>query len=160
MSSLIGWAYTHNDPWSMLATRTPLLDILVVIFLRAISWTFLVIVFWCKCNLYLTFLHRLLQIIQHLQHGTGDHNLNNVACNECQVMNKAHIVVYSWMYWNKSVFVIFHVAYKVYSYMFAFHILQRHCVKWVKFRVSGHFLDNAWREWLEILYVDVSWPPS
>ena len=30
----------------------------------------------------------------------------------------------------------------------------------VKFRVSGHFSENAWREWLEILHADVSWPPS
>ena len=33
-------------------------------------------------------------------------------------------------------------------------------VKRVKFGVSGHFLENAWREWPEILYSDVSWPPS
>ena len=33
-------------------------------------------------------------------------------------------------------------------------------VKRVKFGVSGHFLENAWREWPEILYADVSWPPS
>ena len=25
---------------------------------------------------------------------------------------------------------------------------------------SGHFLENAWREWPEILHADVSWPPS
>ena len=30
----------------------------------------------------------------------------------------------------------------------------------VKFGVSGHFLENAWREWPEILHADVSWPPS
>ena len=29
-----------------------------------------------------------------------------------------------------------------------------------KFGVSGHFLENAWREWPEILHADVSWPPS
>ena len=33
-------------------------------------------------------------------------------------------------------------------------------VKRVKFGVSGHILENAWREWPEILYADVSWPPS
>ena len=33
-------------------------------------------------------------------------------------------------------------------------------VKRVKFGVSGHFLENAWREWPEILHADVSWPPS
>ena len=26
--------------------------------------------------------------------------------------------------------------------------------------VSGHFQENAWREWSEILHADVSWPPS
>ena len=26
--------------------------------------------------------------------------------------------------------------------------------------VSGHFQENAWREWLEILHADVSWPSS
>ena len=26
--------------------------------------------------------------------------------------------------------------------------------------VSGHLPENAWREWLEILYADVSWPSS
>ena len=26
--------------------------------------------------------------------------------------------------------------------------------------VSGHFPENALREWLEILHADVSWPPS
>ena len=30
----------------------------------------------------------------------------------------------------------------------------------VKFVVSGHFLENAWREWPEILSADVSWPYS
>ena len=33
-------------------------------------------------------------------------------------------------------------------------------MKWVKFGVSGHFPENAWREWTEILHADVSWPPS
>ena len=33
-------------------------------------------------------------------------------------------------------------------------------VKRVKFGVSGHFPENAWREWPEILHADVSWPPS
>ena len=33
-------------------------------------------------------------------------------------------------------------------------------MKRVKFRVSGHFPENAWREWPEILHADVSWPPS
>ena len=33
-------------------------------------------------------------------------------------------------------------------------------VKWVKFGVSRHFPENAWREWPEILHADVSWPPS
>ena len=33
-------------------------------------------------------------------------------------------------------------------------------VKWVKFGVSGHFLENAWREWPEIWYAAVSWPLS
>ena len=26
--------------------------------------------------------------------------------------------------------------------------------------VPGHLLENAWREWPEILHADVSWPPS
>ena len=26
--------------------------------------------------------------------------------------------------------------------------------------VSGHLPENAWREWSEILHVDVSWAPS
>ena len=26
--------------------------------------------------------------------------------------------------------------------------------------VSGHFLENAWREWPDIWYAAVSWPPS
>ena len=33
-------------------------------------------------------------------------------------------------------------------------------VKWVKFWVSGHFPENLWWEWPEILHADVSWPPS
>ena len=33
-------------------------------------------------------------------------------------------------------------------------------VKQVKFGVSGHFLENSWREWSEILHACVSWPPS
>ena len=33
-------------------------------------------------------------------------------------------------------------------------------VKRVKFGVSGHFLDNTWREWPEMWYATVSWPPS
>ena len=33
-------------------------------------------------------------------------------------------------------------------------------MKRVKFGVSGHFLGNAWREWPEIWYAAVSWPPS
>ena len=33
-------------------------------------------------------------------------------------------------------------------------------VKRVKFGVSGYFLENAWREWPEILHADVSWPPT
>ena len=33
-------------------------------------------------------------------------------------------------------------------------------MKRVKFGVSGHFLETAWREWPEILHTDVSWPPS
>ena len=33
-------------------------------------------------------------------------------------------------------------------------------VKRVKFGVSGHFPENAWRKWPEILHIDVSWPPS
>ena len=33
-------------------------------------------------------------------------------------------------------------------------------VERVKFVVSRHFLENAWREWPEILHDDVSWPPS
>ena len=31
-------------------------------------------------------------------------------------------------------------------------------MKQVKFAVSGHFLENALKEWPEILYADVSWP--
>ena len=30
----------------------------------------------------------------------------------------------------------------------------------VKFRVSGHFSRNTWREWPENLHADLSWPPS
>ena len=33
-------------------------------------------------------------------------------------------------------------------------------MKRVKFGVSGHYPENAWREWPEILHTDVSWPPS
>ena len=33
-------------------------------------------------------------------------------------------------------------------------------VKQVKFGVSGHFPENAWREWHEILHADVSWSLS
>ena len=33
-------------------------------------------------------------------------------------------------------------------------------VKRVKFGVSGHFLENTWRKWPEILHAYVSWPPS
>ena len=33
-------------------------------------------------------------------------------------------------------------------------------VKRVKFGVSRHFLENAWREWPELLHVYVSWAPS
>ena len=33
-------------------------------------------------------------------------------------------------------------------------------VKLVKFGVSGHFPENAWREWSEILHAAVSPPPS
>ena len=33
-------------------------------------------------------------------------------------------------------------------------------MKRVKFGVSRHSLENAWREWPEILHADVSWPPS
>ena len=29
-----------------------------------------------------------------------------------------------------------------------------------QFGVSGHFPENAWRKWPEILHADVSWPPS
>ena len=43
-----------------------------------------------------------------------------------------------------------------------FSFFWRHfdLVKWVKFGVSGHFRENAWREWPEILYADVTWLPS
>ena len=30
----------------------------------------------------------------------------------------------------------------------------------VKFGVSGHFPENAWRKWPEIVHADVSWPPA
>ena len=33
-------------------------------------------------------------------------------------------------------------------------------MKRVIFGVSGHFPENAWRKWPEILQADVSWPPS
>ena len=33
-------------------------------------------------------------------------------------------------------------------------------MKRVKFGVSRHFLENAWRGWPEIWYAAVSWPPS
>ena len=33
-------------------------------------------------------------------------------------------------------------------------------MKRVKFWISGHFPENAWRKWPEILHADVSWPPS
>ena len=33
-------------------------------------------------------------------------------------------------------------------------------MKRVKFGVSGHCLENAWRERPEIFHADVSWPPS
>ena len=31
-------------------------------------------------------------------------------------------------------------------------------MKRVKFGVTGHFPENAWREWPEMLHTDVSWP--
>ena len=33
-------------------------------------------------------------------------------------------------------------------------------LKRVKFGISRHFPENAWRKWPEILYADVSWAPS
>ena len=33
-------------------------------------------------------------------------------------------------------------------------------MKRVKFGISGHILENAWREWPDILHADVTWPPS
>ena len=33
-------------------------------------------------------------------------------------------------------------------------------MKWVKFWISGHFPEYAWRKWPQILHADVSWPPS
>ena len=33
-------------------------------------------------------------------------------------------------------------------------------MKRVKFGVSGHFPENAWKKWPEILHADVSWAPS
>ena len=33
-------------------------------------------------------------------------------------------------------------------------------MKWVKFGVSGHFPEIAWRKWPQILHTDVSWAPS
>ena len=33
-------------------------------------------------------------------------------------------------------------------------------MKRVKLRVSGHFPENAWRKWPDILHADVSWSPS
>ena len=43
-----------------------------------------------------------------------------------------------------------------------FSFVWRHLglVKRVNFGVSGHFLENAWREWPAILHADVSRPPS
>ena len=38
--------------------------------------------------------------------------------------------------------------------------LPCYLVKRVKFGVSGHLPENAWRKWPEILHADVSWPPS
>ena len=40
-----------------------------------------------------------------------------------------------------------------------FYSFWRHLglVKWVIFGVSGHFPENAWWEWPEILHADVSW---
>ena len=38
--------------------------------------------------------------------------------------------------------------------------LWLHFDKRVKFGVSGQFLENAWREWPEIVYADVSWLPA
>ena len=32
-------------------------------------------------------------------------------------------------------------------------------MKRVKFWVSGHFSENAWTGWPDILHADVSWPP-
>ena len=32
--------------------------------------------------------------------------------------------------------------------------------KWIKFGLSGHFLENAWRKWPEILQADLAWPLS
>ena len=35
-----------------------------------------------------------------------------------------------------------------------------HLVKQVQFGVSGHFPENALREWLESLHADAFWPPE
>ena len=43
------------------------------------------------------------------------------------------------------------------SLLIFLHLASPSLVKWVKFGVSGPFLKNAWREWPEMLYVDVSW---
>ena len=40
------------------------------------------------------------------------------------------------------------------------YIMYFDLVKGVKFGVSSHFLENAWREWPAILHTVVSWPHS
>ena len=33
-------------------------------------------------------------------------------------------------------------------------------VKWIKFGLSVHYLENIWKEWPDVWHAHVSWPPS
>ena len=57
-----------------------------------------------------------------------------------------------------STFRIVSIVFVVCSFFKFWHYFD--LMKRVKFGVSGNFLENAWREWPEILHADVSWPPS
>ena len=52
--------------------------------------------------------------------------------------------------------------YLVYGYGLLIFLILRYfdLVKRVKFGVSGHFPENPWRKWPEMLHADVSWPPT
>ena len=68
-----------------------------------------------------------------------------IAWNFCTLMYLDHIQ--KWLVYGYGLLIFLSLA--------LFWLSER-----VKFGVSGHFPKNAWRKWPEILYADVSWPPS